>query len=100
MEQQAKEMVVDEEGGGTVKMVDDAVARGGASDGGSTLVLHDKPAGASADSLFAAYRKDLLARNTGAVEKLDEMERSVVVSIFAFSFALNFGGVVLECRAD
>jgi hypothetical protein len=52
----AEDMAVDG-GGGEVKVVDGTVARGGASSSNYELVLHDKPAEASADDLIAAYRK-------------------------------------------
>jgi hypothetical protein len=80
-EQPVDDMVVDGAGGG-VKTADSTVVRRGASGSGHEIVPHDKPIEASADDLIAAYRKDLLAHNTGMLEGLDAVQHSVVVSTF------------------
>jgi hypothetical protein len=63
---------------------DGTLACRSASGSGSALVLHQGLATVSTERLFAACRKDFLAYSTGAMEKLNAMERSIVVSILTF----------------
>jgi hypothetical protein len=63
---------------------DGALVRRSTSSSGSTLVPHQGPATAGTERLFMAYRKDFLAYSTGAMEKLNAMERSIVVSVLTF----------------
>jgi hypothetical protein len=54
----------------------------------SALVLHGGPAVATMEKLFAEYRKDFIAYSTGAMKKLNDVEKSVTVS--ALNFPLRF----------
>jgi type II secretory pathway component GspD/PulD (secretin) len=67
-----------------------AVVRASDSSGGLVVVIHDKTAALDANALLVVYRRDLLAHNTGAVEQLDVMERSLAVSAFGLCVGLIF----------